>query len=931
MNRVNTKPAYNSPNNSRITRQLFSIFFLFALLPVSILSYVALETTAAASRNQSTQALEDKTKTLSYLVLNRLVFAEKTLGLATTAEETPDNRAKSAWVGLDYNSFQMTPQQQQQLALGGYVVSATTLANPALKLIRAIEPERLEAGFQMVPLTETLILGEEESRNLSIDSCVFTEHGLPLFSSHQQLCAELGETTNALAGHKGMVKFGLAETEYQASFRTLFLQDRYQGPNWKVAVIQKQDDLTSAASLFKSNFLLLALLVILSLSLASILLIRRRMSPLSDIMEGIARVSEQRYDTPVQVTTKDEFNDLATAINGMSHKVSSQLNMLESLAALDQLILTRSGRDTLLQAVIERTRELLAIDAVGILIIEYGEDGEHTTLQTCNTLKQLNKRTVALQNYQQAQLLQEDLWLSKAGGRHDDIFETLPHQITEAHLLPVRNEGGVNVVLLLGYQKREDQGAEHTSVINTYIDRIAVALANSDSEERLFRQAKCDSLTDLPNRLSMLERLNSSINHSERSGQSFALLFIDLDDFKLVNDSLGHIAGDDMITAMATRLKENIRDGDMVARMGGDEFVVISDYFDNGNAAATRMAKLCDKIMKVVDEPMQIHGREIRSGTSIGVAIYPRDGLDANILLRNADAAMYHAKDKGRGNYQFFSESLNTATTKLMELSSELKRALENNEFVLHYQPKYETKSGAIVGAEALIRWQHPERGLLAPGQFIDAAERMGLITAIGDQTMGIAARQIQLWSEQGLNVPRIALNMSAVQVQQEDVVEKLISWQKVFGIPYEKLEIEIVEGVLVKDIDVTSEKLNRIRELGVEVSIDDYGTGYSSLSYIRSLPVDTLKLDRCFITNLCSSKADRAIVSSTILLAHELGLRVIAEGVETLAQLQLLKQLDCDEVQGFYLSKPLSQENLAILLSDRQDGAGICQQVSNS
>ena len=230
-----------------------------------------------------------------------------------------------------------------------------------------------------------------------------------------------------------------------------------------------------------------------------------------------------------------------------------------------------------------------------------------------------------------------------------------------------------------------------------------------------------------------------------------------------------------------------------------------------------------------------------------------------------------------------------------------------------------------------MIRWQHPERGLLAPGHFIEAAERLGLITAIGDQTIGAVAGQIQLWMAQGLTVPRIALNMSAVQVQQEDVVEKLIRWQELFGIPYEKLEVEIVEGVLVKDMEITSAKLQRIRELGVEVSIDDYGTGYSSLSYIRSLPVDTLKLDRCFINNVCTDKADRAIVSSTIMLAHDLGLRVIAEGVENLAQLQLLKQLKCDEIQGFYLSKPLPQQDFATLLRAEQHGSEINRLVSNS
>lgn len=931
VNSADAKSSSNRLTNSRITRQLFAIFFLFALLPVSILSYVAVETTSKASRTQSTEALEAKTKDLSYLILNRLVFAEQALGLTAAAGSDSGARKHGNGTRLAYDSFEMTPQQKQQLASGGYLVSATTLADPTLKLIKALEPRRLEAGLVMAPLNESLILGEAESRNLSIETCVFTEHGMPLFSSNPRLCEELGATTNALAGHKGSLGFTLADTSYQANFRTLFLQDRYQGPNWKVAIIQRQDELFSAASLFRSNFLLLALLVILSLSLMSIRLIRGRMAPLSEIMAGIKRIGEQRYDTPVQVSSEDEFQDLASAINDMSHKVSSQLDMLESLAELDRLILTRSGRDMLLQAVLQNSQDLLAVDAAGIVLLDYQDNGNGTQLQTCNKLKQVSSHTISLPGYQQEQLRHEDLWLSKEGGRHNDIFAVFPDVINTVHLLPVSTENEINVILLLGYQTREQQDSEQRSAINTYVDRVAVALANADSEARLYRQAHFDSLTDLPNRLSMLDRLTSSIEDAKQSQRAFALLFIDLDDFKLINDSLGHLAGDEMINAMGQRLKQCIRPGDMVARMGGDEFVVISDHFDSETAAATTVARLCEKIMQVVDQPLEIHGREIRSGSSIGISLYPRDGADANTLLSNADAAMYEAKDQGRGNYQFFSEKLNTASSKLMALSSELKRALEYDEFVLHYQPKYHTSSGAIVGAEALIRWQHPERGLLAPGQFIEAAERLGLITAIGDQAIGAVAGQIQMWMAQGLKVPRIALNMSAVQVQQEDVVEKLVRWQKVFGIPYEKLEIEIVEGVLVKDMAVTSAKLQRIRELGVEVSIDDYGTGYSSLSYIRSLPVDTLKLDRCFINNLCTDKANRAIVSSTIMLAHELGLRVIAEGVETLAQLEMLKQLACDEVQGFYLSKPLPQQDFAALLGAEEQASASAQLVANS
>ena len=498
MNSTDVTLGSNRLANSRITRRLFAIFFLFALLPVSILSYVAVETTSSASRTQSTQALEAKTKNLSYLVLNRLVFAEQTLGLTVATGREPGGGENSALTRLAYDNFQMTLPQQQQLAAGGYVVSVTTLVDPTLKLIKAIEPDRLEAGMLMLPLTESIILGEAESRDLSIESCVFSEHGIPLYSSNPMLCAELGATTNALAGHKGSLGFTLVDSNYQASYRTLFLQDRYQGPNWKVAIIQRHDELFSAASLFRNNFLLLALTVILSLSLVSIQLIRRRMAPLGEIMAGIQRVTEQRYDKPVLVNSNDEFDDLAAALNSMSHKVSSQLDMLQSLAELDQLTLTRSGRKMLLQAVLENTADLLKVDAAGIVLLDFSENGNGASLQTCNQQKQVSSRAITLKGYQQEQLRHEDLWLTSEGGRHNDIFAALPDEINAVHLLPISTENDINVIMLLGYPKREQQNSEQQSAISTYVDRIAVALANADSEARLYRQAHFDSLTAQP-------------------------------------------------------------------------------------------------------------------------------------------------------------------------------------------------------------------------------------------------------------------------------------------------------------------------------------------------------------------------------------------------------------------------------------------------
>ncbi|MBT4519167.1 MAG: bifunctional diguanylate cyclase/phosphodiesterase [Halieaceae bacterium] len=386
-----------------------------------------------------------------------------------------------------------------------------------------------------------------------------------------------------------------------------------------------------------------------------------------------------------------------------------------------------------------------------------------------------------------------------------------------------------------------------------------------------------------------------------------------------MNDSLGHIAGDEMIGIIAGRLHESMRGGDTVARMGGDEFVIISSILPSAEAAVSIMSKAASRMIERVSQPLTLQGVEIRTSCSVGIALYPRDGVSSDVLLKSADSAMYHAKSQGRGTFQFFSDQLNEQSMALMSLSSDIKRGLEEDEFELHYQPKVDLKSNEIVGAEALIRWQHPERGMVSPGEFIEVAERMGLICAIGDWTLHEACRQIKAWEEAGMVPPRVSVNMSAIQIHQEDVPGKVRKLLEDYQLKSERLELEIVEGVLVEDMEATSTKLRDIRDLGVHISIDDYGTGYSSLSYMKSFPVDTLKVDRCFIIDICTDKADRAIVDSTIILAHNLNMAVISEGVEEAEQAELLRDMGCDQMQGYYFSRPLPAKDFAALYAKSQ------------
>ncbi len=915
----------------KITRRLFAIFFVFALLPVSVLSWIAIGRISEATDKQVSQVLENEVKNYSYLLLERLEFAEQSLKLyqadlstlsAEALAQEPDSYLAQLGLiitlqplGFIENSAQQGAGQRLSNGQLLMLVKEGPL-HPLVYLVTAIHPQQLGAGLVVATLSPDYILRAEENRDLSIDSCILGASSVLLFATTTRVCNDFLSATGGAPGHKGEARFRTGDN-YFSRYRSLFLQDKFGYSEWKIAIIQPEHKIFSASVVFKNNFLITALGVILSLSLVSIYFIRTRMAPLASIMAGIQRVSEKQYDQPVDISSGDEFQELAEAFNSMSSQVSRQLVTMASMSEIDQLILTRIKKEDIIQVVLEKTGDVIPSQAIGLAI--FGEKDSQVQVYRLADSGGADLTATAIHfNRNQLRSLQDgSLWLNVVDAGNSDLFANFADNISRLHLLPVYREQVLVAVILLGYFQLPVVDEESIATSKSYADRIAVALGNAEWEERLYHQAHYDVLTNLPNRLSLLDSLNQSIKLAERSRLPFAVLFFDLDDFKLINDSLGHGAGDQMIAVMAQRLQDCMRAGDTVARMGGDEFVIVSSTFPSMQAAVSGIIKVANKMMEVVATPLQISEREIRSSSSIGIALYPRDGTDSDTLLKNADAAMYHAKDVGRGNFQFFSKNLNAESVALMSLTSDIKRAVEINEFELHYQPKVAIPGNKIVGAEALIRWLHPERGLVTPGEFIDVAERMGLISAIGDWTLHEACRQIAEWRDAGISIPRVSVNLSAIQIHQEDILAKVQGLLDSYQLDPAALEIEIVEGVLVEDMAATSAKLTAIRELGVHISIDDYGTGYSSLSYMKSFPVDSLKIDRCFITNICDDLADRAIVASTIVLAHNLNMQVIAEGVEKADQLALLVELGCDQIQGFFFSRPLPAQQFAALLGE--------------
>ncbi|MET3131251.1 diguanylate cyclase (GGDEF)-like protein/PAS domain S-box-containing protein [Oxalobacteraceae bacterium GrIS 1.11] len=428
------------------------------------------------------------------------------------------------------------------------------------------------------------------------------------------------------------------------------------------------------------------------------------------------------------------------------------------------------------------------------------------------------------------------------------------------------------------------------------------------SEQRIHHIANHDVLTGLPNRALLRERLAQAI---ARCNGALWVLLIDLDRFKFVNDSLGHKAGDMLLKTIAERLRASLRESDTVARLSGDEFVAILET----QAGPAPTIELVQHLMRDVAEPVTLEGQQLSLTCSIGVALYAAGGEAAHDLIEQADIAMYCAKKLGRNNVQFYAPAMNEEAQERMRIESALRHALERGQFVLHYQPQLDLKSGAIVGMEALIRWQHPELGMVAPQRFIGLAEETGLIVPIGAWVMRTACAQNKAWQDAGLGLLRIAVNLSARQFTQADLVSAIAAVLEETGLPAACLELELTESLFMNDIGPAVAQLHAMKALGVQLSIDDFGTGYSSFAYLRRFPIDVLKIDRTFVNDIASDAADAAIVVSIIALAHNLKLRVIAEGVETEAQLDYLRRHGCDEMQGYYFSRPLAAEQFEQLL----------------
>ena len=457
-----------------------------------------------------------------------------------------------------------------------------------------------------------------------------------------------------------------------------------------------------------------------------------------------------------------------------------------------------------------------------------------------------------------------------------------------------------------------------TSVLEHKVEqRTTEVTSKNDLLEKAIDQMKHmayhDALSGLPNRRLYLEKLESALKAAKQTSQKVAVVFIDLDRFKNVNDTFGHEFGDLLLQKFAQKLQENLRSNDTISRQGGDEFTLILNNFDS----QLDMVPLIRRLQSAFENPLTIQGQELHVSMSIGIAVYPEDGETPDELLKHADSAMYHAKEKGKNNFQFFSDDMAFIASRKIALENELRRALVNEEFILHYQPQIQAATGDIIGMEALIRWQTPAGKIISPGEFIPLAEETRLILPLGEWVLLTACRQARQWHDLGYPELKLAVNLSPLQFLDDDLMSMIRQALEKTGFPASSLELEITEGVAVDDAEKAITRMQELRRVGVRIAIDDFGTGYSSLNYLKRFPLNHLKIAQPFVQDMASNPYDKALVEAMIFIAHSLDMSVVAEGVETAEQLVLLKKLGCDEIQGYYYSRPLTADKFTHLLAN--------------
>jgi len=759
-------------------------------------------------------------------------------------------------------------------------------------------------------LDPAYLWGDRDEISYQTDLCVFSGGAVALYCSNEKLRLTAANVLlRGVEDHPGSAGAWLFATS------PLFLKPKFGVADWTVVALRPGGLAIASLTQVAQTFLGVTLLTLLLVALLSMVQIRRTLVPLERLIEGTRRIAREEFDQPVLVEVDDEFGQLAGSLNSMASRLGRQIGAMRALSEIDQDILSHLDMGQIVVRVQARLLALLPNAVVGVIVFDRMSTDLGTAYLRQSTDAQPTQIQVALDARHRVDLARyrDGIWLD-VDGPDVPSFVTLQAQFGSSHcfVLPVAWRGELHGALVIGMRGQQHINDELIQQARDLGDRVGVALAAHEREAQLVFRAHHDALTGLPNRVLLSERLQQELAHARRADSQLALLFLDLDRFKSVNDILGHDGGDQLLREAAERLGACVRECDTVARLGGDEFVVLLTDLSSPQQAA----KLAGQVLSKLSQPFQIANNECFVGASIGIAVFPADGAMAEELLKHADMAMYRAKAAGRGRFVFFEESMNIDQRERALMERELRLAIERDQLSVHYQPRVDLRDGRLLGAEALLRWHHPELGWVPPATFIPLAEDVGLIEEIGPWVLRHVCAQLADWQAAGYAIGTVAVNVSGRQFRSSDLVAQVRLALESTGLAPHALELEVTEGVLIDNVEAVIELLSRIKQTGVSIALDDFGTGYSSMAYLRRLPIDVLKIDQSFVRDLAHDEDARSIVQAIVALAHALHKSVVAEGVETLVQADLLRALGCEEAQGYYFSRPVTAAALEALMN---------------
>ncbi len=930
----------------RVARRIFVLFVLSAFVPALALAVLTLSQVRAVLTEQSRAQLIETSQAYALTVYERLLMAQGSLarialglhdGVAPTGRALqtlegtytalsvvgPDARP-SALMGKTLAWPEIGEAGRTHLAKGESVLVAEpgSGAIPRVLLLQMIDANRSDNFALAAELNLAQLWGAPDSFPYMVDLCMLAETGAVLFCSQPELLADSPELRRKVAESSPDPRVQVGEEPRIMGHWQLFLKPKFFAPYWTAIALQPTSAALAPVTKFSRIFIGVVVLALLLVALLSVSQIRRTMGPLAQLIKGTRCVADEDFDHRVAVASRDEFGELASSFNDMAARLGRQLGALKVLSGIDQVILSKLDMDPVFHMVLARIRELTSAGFAGIVVLEAASAGEarvYFLRGGHDGNLEMSRIRLDPQALQELDDRQGGFWLDDAGSLRRSLPCLAFQNSRRVFILPILAAGKLCAFGCLDLAEAGDLPQDVLAHLTDLGDRVGVALSAAARDEQLIYQARHDDLTGLPNRLLFKERLSREIAFAQRESRNLALLYIDLDRFKSINDSLGHSAGDQLLEQAAQRLRRCIRESDTVARLGGDEFAIVLPSIAGVRSATT----VAEHILVAFSESFAVAGQECYVSASIGITISPVDGNDSEELLRKADTAMYRAKDGGGGRFVYFEEQMNIEAIERMTLEREMREALLRDEFVLHYQPQLDLRTGRIAGAEALLRWNHPTRGLVAPGVFIGAAEETGLIEEIGRRVIFGACVQHAAWRAAGGRPPRIAINVSGRQFRRGDLVQLVGDALRKTATPASALEIEVTESLFLDESTNALATLDQLRRMGLKVAIDDFGTGYSSMAYLKRLPVDVLKIDRSFITDLVADDDARVIAEVIITLAHALRKSVVAEGVETVDQLDLLRSWGCDTIQGYYFSRPLAPERFVALMQQQSmDGA---------